>query len=40
MPAPAADLTITRIDITPVGFTDPPLLNSVGVHEPGRCGPS
>jgi len=34
MPAPAADLTITRIDITPVGFTDPPLLNSVGVHEP------
>jgi glucarate dehydratase len=34
MPAPAGDLAITRIQVTPVGFTDPPLLNSVGVHEP------
>jgi glucarate dehydratase len=34
MSTPAGDVTITRIDVTPVGFTDPPLLNSVGVHEP------
>lgn len=26
--------TITSITITPVAFADPPLLNSVGVHEP------
>src|ERR1700744_3364082 len=25
---------ITNVTITPVAFTDPPLLNSVGVHEP------
>jgi glucarate dehydratase len=25
---------ISRITITPVAFADPPLLNSVGVHEP------
>jgi glucarate dehydratase len=38
-PAPAplhtsADLTITDITITPIAFSDPPLLNAVGVHEP------
>lgn len=27
-------LAITGIDITPVAFADPPLLNAVGVHEP------
>ncbi|MGH3646985.1 MAG: glucarate dehydratase family protein [Micromonosporaceae bacterium] len=27
-------MKITRIEITPVAFTDPPLLNAVGVHEP------
>jgi glucarate dehydratase len=27
-------IKITGIDITPVAFADPPLLNSVGVHEP------
>ncbi|QNP67814.1 glucarate dehydratase family protein [Streptomyces genisteinicus] len=27
-------ITITRIDITPVAFKDPALLNAVGVHEP------
>lgn len=31
MPQPS---TITDIRITPVAFADPPLLNSVGVHEP------
>jgi glucarate dehydratase len=25
---------ISRIDVTPVAFADPPLLNAVGVHEP------
>jgi len=25
---------ISKITITPVAFADPPLLNSVGVHEP------
>ncbi|WP_129358451.1 glucarate dehydratase family protein [Rothia uropygioeca] len=30
----AADTTISTIRITPVAFSDPPLLNSVGVHEP------
>jgi glucarate dehydratase len=25
---------ISRVDITPVAFADPPLLNAVGVHEP------
>ncbi|RJQ68509.1 glucarate dehydratase [Pseudonocardiaceae bacterium YIM PH 21723] len=27
-------MKITKIDITPVAFADPPLLNAVGVHEP------
>jgi glucarate dehydratase len=27
-------IRITNVTITPVAFTDPPLLNSVGVHEP------
>jgi glucarate dehydratase len=27
-------IRITRVTITPVAFADPPLLNSVGVHEP------
>jgi glucarate dehydratase len=27
-------ITITRATVTPVAFADPPLLNSVGVHEP------
>ena len=27
-------IRITRVTVTPVAFTDPPLLNSVGVHEP------
>ncbi|MBV1777707.1 glucarate dehydratase family protein [Paeniglutamicibacter sp. ABSL32-1] len=26
--------TITEVSVTPVAFADPPLLNSVGVHEP------
>jgi glucarate dehydratase len=26
--------TISRVDVTPVAFADPPLLNAVGVHEP------
>ncbi|KRE73383.1 MULTISPECIES: glucarate dehydratase family protein [Micrococcaceae] len=30
----AADLTINDITITPIAFSDPPLLNAVGVHEP------
>jgi glucarate dehydratase len=30
----AADLRITDITITPIAFSDPPLLNAVGVHEP------
>ncbi len=30
----AADLKITDITITPIAFSDPPLLNAVGVHEP------
>ncbi|WP_285246236.1 glucarate dehydratase family protein [Pseudarthrobacter sp. efr-133-R2A-89] len=30
----AADLTITDITITPIAFSDPPLLNAVGLHEP------
>ncbi|WP_426763036.1 glucarate dehydratase family protein [Pseudarthrobacter sp. 1G09] len=38
VPAPstptATDLTITDITITPIAFSDPPLLNAVGVHEP------
>jgi glucarate dehydratase len=25
---------VTRVDVTPVAFRDPPLLNAVGVHEP------
>lgn len=27
-------VSITRVEITPVAFRDPPLLNTVGVHEP------
>src|SRR5699024_5695284 len=27
-------LTVERIVVTPVAFPDPPLLNTVGVHEP------
>jgi glucarate dehydratase len=27
-------IRITRVTVTPVAFADPPLLNSVGVHEP------
>ncbi|HTU74525.1 MAG TPA: glucarate dehydratase family protein [Trebonia sp.] len=27
-------IAITRVTVTPVAFADPPLLNSVGVHEP------
>ena len=27
-------ITITHVTVTPVAFADPPLLNSVGVHEP------
>jgi glucarate dehydratase len=27
-------MKITEIDLTPIAFRDPPLLNSVGVHEP------
>ena len=30
----AADLKIADITITPIAFSDPPLLNAVGVHEP------
>ncbi|MBM6622698.1 glucarate dehydratase [Micrococcaceae bacterium RIT802] len=34
-PAPTRGPTrITSVDITPVAFADPPLLNTVGVHEP------
>jgi glucarate dehydratase len=29
-----ARIRVTNVTITPVAFTDPPLLNSVGVHEP------
>jgi glucarate dehydratase len=32
--ATAADLAITDVTITPIAFSDPPLLNAVGVHEP------
>ena len=31
--SPAA-ARISRVTVTPVAFADPPLLNSVGVHEP------
>src|SRR3954466_272991 len=38
VPAPTAEHTgqvrITGVTITPVAFADPPLLNTVGVHEP------
>ena len=30
----ATDIRITRIEITPVAFKDPPLLNAAGIHEP------
>ena len=30
----AGQSTITRVTVTPVAFVDPPLLNTVGVHEP------
>src|ERR671921_531061 len=29
-----ATTRISRVTVTPVAFADPPLLNSVGVHEP------
>ncbi|MYR07807.1 glucarate dehydratase [Gordonia sp. SID5947] len=29
-----ASSTITRVTVTPVAFVDPPLLNTVGVHQP------
>jgi glucarate dehydratase len=28
------DLAVERVELTPIAFPDPPLLNSVGVHEP------
>ncbi|WP_439033124.1 glucarate dehydratase family protein [Gordonia terrae] len=31
---PRFDTTITRVTVTPVAFVDPPLLNTVGVHQP------
>jgi glucarate dehydratase len=31
---PAGGARVTRVEITPVAFRDPPLLNAVGVHEP------
>ncbi|HXD27694.1 MAG TPA: glucarate dehydratase family protein [Arthrobacter sp.] len=37
VPVPSPDLdrvSVTSVDITPVAFADPPLLNTVGVHEP------
>jgi glucarate dehydratase len=34
MRSPSADLTVTEVRITPVAVKDPPLLNSVGVHQP------
>src|SRR5579859_6624913 len=30
----AESIRITHVTITPVAFADPPLLNSIGVHEP------
>jgi len=30
----AKDLAVTEVVVTPVAFPDPPLLNSVGVHQP------
>src|SRR5580692_1959937 len=33
-PMNAGSIRITNVTITPVAFADPPLLNSVGVHEP------
>jgi glucarate dehydratase len=30
----AADLTVTGVTVTPIAVVDPPLLNSVGVHQP------
>lgn len=32
--AVASGLPVRHIDVTPVAFSDPPLLNAVGVHEP------
>ncbi|MGW9262998.1 glucarate dehydratase, partial [Gordonia terrae] len=31
---PRTDTTITKVTVTPVAFVDPPLLNTVGVHQP------
>jgi glucarate dehydratase len=28
------DLVVERVELTPIAFADPPLLNSVGVHQP------
>ncbi|MDT5106457.1 MAG: glucarate dehydratase [Mycobacterium sp.] len=33
----AAAIRITGAHITPVAFVDPPLLNTVGVHQPFAC---
>lgn len=33
-PAPTDGARVVRVEITPVAFRDPPLLNAVGVHEP------
>jgi glucarate dehydratase len=33
-PRPTDGARVTRVEITPVAFRDPPLLNAVGVHEP------
>lgn len=30
----SSSTVVTDVRITPVAFADPPLLNSVGVHEP------
>ena len=32
--SPLGQASITGVTITPVAFADPPLLNTVGVHEP------
>ena len=32
--SPHTDTTITEVTVTPVAFVDPPLLNTVGVHQP------
>ncbi len=34
MSATGTPATITKVTVTPVAFVDPPLLNTVGVHQP------